>query len=759
MAASRRAADDCESAAPVDESMLPSVLEVLENTTDSVALVDRDWKFTFLNRNAVELLGRGADLVGTLLPDLFESERGSAAWKKLSHAAFDRESVDFEFYAARQRTWFEVHAHPIPSGLQIYFRDITARKASENALQESEERLRLALEAVGDGAWDWDIAAGHASLETRLVETMGYGARSYCEGDVDFERIIEPADLDRFRNGLIAHLKGETESYSCEFRLRAAGGSWHWILARGRVVERDPATGRALRMVGVSSDVTARKAAEEQALEYSNLLTLAQRGAKAGAWTLDTESRRIRLWPETVAMLGLPGDGQSEFDIDEWVVAMHVDDAQAALGNLMLAARTGSTYSSEFRMRTGDGSWRWMHGIGDVVGGADGGRTRVVGLLLDVTERKEAEDALRESEEMLRLALDAAGDGAWDWNVDTDEVSRSPRLMRRFGYDPEALGQSSAALAEKVHPEDVEKVRARLRDHLDGLTESYSAEYRLRDAAGEWRWMLDRGRAVKRDPFDARVTRMVGTSSDITRRKLAELELQRVQAELVHLSRLSAMGEMASTLAHELNQPLSAISNYARGVLRMMAGSGDPMFVEALRGLEASALRAGEIVRRLRDYVTKGDVDRRAASLSSIVADSCALGLVDADVEGISWAVALDPGADKIHVDRIQIQQVLLNLIRNACDAMMGDGVERHLGITSIRTKGRWVEVAVSDTGSGISDEVRDQLFTAFVSTKASGMGVGLSICRTIVEAHEGRIWAEPHPGGGTIVRFTLPLA
>jgi two-component system sensor kinase FixL len=252
---------------------------------------------------------------------------------------------------------------------------------------------------------------------------------------------------------------------------------------------------------------------------------------------------------------------------------------------------------------------------------------------------------------------------------------------------------------------------------------------------------------------------MVGTSSDITRRKHAELELQRVQAELVHLSRLSAMGEMASTLAHELNQPLSAISNYARGIQRMMGEGGEPMFAEALGGLEQSALRAGEIVRRLREYVTKGDIERRTASLGGIVADSCALGLVDAEVQGISWAVALDPRADKIHVDRIQIQQVLLNLIRNAIDAMIESGIERHLAITSSRSSGKWVEVAVADTGPGISNAVRDQLFTAFVSTKAAGMGVGLSICRTIVEAHEGRIWAEARPSGGTIVRFTLPTA
>jgi two-component system sensor kinase FixL len=221
------------------------------------------------------------------------------------------------------------------------------------------------------------------------------------------------------------------------------------------------------------------------------------------------------------------------------------------------------------------------------------------------------------------------------------------------------------------------------------------------------------------------------------------------------------MGAMASTLAHEINQPLTAITNYLRGSRRMLdtvEGDRLPEIREALEAAEAGALRAGQIVRRLRELVARGNVSMKTEDLPRLIDEACVLGFVDAHLRRISHRVAADPAARWVYADRIQIQQVLINLIRNAVHAMR-EQPTRHIRITTALSSSDMVEVSVEDSGVGLSPEIRDALFSPFRSTKAEGMGIGLSISRTIVEAHGGRIWAEDRNGGGAIFRFTLPLA
>jgi two-component system sensor kinase FixL len=253
-----------------------------------------------------------------------------------------------------------------------------------------------------------------------------------------------------------------------------------------------------------------------------------------------------------------------------------------------------------------------------------------------------------------------------------------------------------------------------------------------------------------------------GFVHDITHRQQAELRLQDLQAELAHVGRISEMTSLASSLAHELNQPLTAIANYCESGRDLLEGKPNQEAVETAREAfdEASqeALRAGQIVRRLRDFMSHGESDRRIESLLRLVTEANALALVGSREHGIDVQIQLDHEADQVFVDRIQVQQVLTNLIRNAIDAMLESQV-RSLTIRTMAGPDDLVTVSVEDTGSGISEAVAPQLFQPFVTSKQTGMGVGLSICRTIVEGHGGRIWSEPRPGGGTIFCFTLPTA
>jgi two-component system, LuxR family, sensor kinase FixL len=249
-----------------------------------------------------------------------------------------------------------------------------------------------------------------------------------------------------------------------------------------------------------------------------------------------------------------------------------------------------------------------------------------------------------------------------------------------------------------------------------------------------------------------------GFIRDLTERQQTEARLQELQSELVHISRLTAMGEMASALAHELNQPLSAIANYMKGSRRLLENSSDDrsaLLRHAMDKAAEQALRAGQIIRRLRDFVARGESERRVESVKKLVEEASALALVGAKDQGVRVRFQFDPTVDLVLADKVQIQQVLLNLLRNAVEAMESSQ-RRELVISTDSGKDGMITISVADTGSGIAPEMMSQLFQPFVTNKRHGMGVGLSISRTIVEAHGGHIGMEPNPGGGTIFRLTL---
>jgi two-component system sensor kinase FixL len=250
-----------------------------------------------------------------------------------------------------------------------------------------------------------------------------------------------------------------------------------------------------------------------------------------------------------------------------------------------------------------------------------------------------------------------------------------------------------------------------------------------------------------------------GFIRDLTERQQTLLRLQDLQSELAHVGRVSEMGTLASSLAHELNQPLTAVSSYCESARDLLEKASDPATLElvheAMDEAARQAIRAGQIVRRLRDFMSHGETERHVESLQRLINEANALALVGSREHQIDVQLSLDPRSDLVFVDRIQVQQVLVNLIRNAIDAMI-DAPVRKLTIGTARKEGMTL-VSVEDTGSGISEPIAEQLFQPFVTSKPGGMGIGLSICRTIVEAHGGHIWFERREDGGTAFHFTLP--
>lgn len=335
--------------------------------------------------------------------------------------------------------------------------------------------------------------------------------------------------------------------------------------------------------------------------------------------------------------------------------------------------------------------------------------------------------------------------------------SFSAAAQRLFGYLPaEICGRNISLLMPSPY-----------RESHDGYLEKYMRTGQ-RNIIGIGRVVVGERKDGSTFPMELAVGEMnsgnerffTGFVRDLTERQETDARLQELQSELVHISRFSAMGEMASTLAHELNQPLTAIANYMKGSSRIV---GDlkfdraDMLKSALNRAAEQAVRAGQIIRRLRDFVARGESERSAESLAKIIEESSALALVGAKETGIHVRMQLPATGGLVFVDKIQISQVLLNLIRNAIDAMK-ESFKKELIISKELSDDGMVVVSVSDTGSGIDPAIRDQLFQPFITTKSEGMGVGLSISRTIIDAHSGKLWVDDNPEGGAIFRFSLPV-
>jgi two-component system sensor kinase FixL len=420
---------------------------------------------------------------------------------------------------------------------------------------------------------------------------------------------------------------------------------------------------------------------------------------------------------------------------------------------------SGRPFAYDFRLAMRDGSYRMFRARAAARRDGDGRIVRWYGTSEDIEEQQRTEQARREAEERYRLALRATNDVIWDLNVVTDQIHWSESAVAFFGDMGGGSATSLTWWEERVHPDDRSRVAASLKRAIRGRQTHWAENYRFLNAGGGYADIYDRGFIIRDDAGKA--LRAVGAMSDISDRVHAEAQVQRMQAELIHVSRVSAMGTMASTLAHELNQPLTAVSSYVGGSRRLLQDIDDPVVArvrEALESAEAGALRAGRIVRGLRELVARGNVNVKPEELSRLVHDACVLAFVDQHLLGISHRIELDPSAHWVDADGIQIQQVLINLIRNSVQAMAEQPV-REIVISAKAVSGRMVEIGIADTGAGLTAEVREALFSPFRSTKAEGMGIGLSISRTIVEAHGGKIWAEDRDGGGAVFRFTIPKA
>jgi len=375
-------------------------------------------------------------------------------------------------------------------------------------------------------------------------------------------------------------------------------------------------------------------------------------------------------------------------------------------------------------------------------------------------ERKRANETVLAYEQLLSLAVDAARIGIFDWNVQTGKITWSHHHAALFGLGPDQFGGTCDDFQRCVHPDDLKGTIDKIQQSLaDG--KEYCHDYRVVWPDGSEHWIAGRGR-VFNDP-QGRPLHMIGAIADISQRKSAEESARVREAEMARLSRISTMGQMASGMAHELSQPLGAILNYATACLEhIQSGDESPEHaLTAIRGVLNETRRAGAIIGSMRSFIRKGRPSSVPLNINELVRESVAMLEFELRNQGVHPRLLLAGGLPNVLGDAVQIEQVLVNLLLNALEAI-SDSTSLPNGLivnTGLHDKGRSVQVSVIDTGTGISPEKMGRLFEPFYTTKAKGLGMGLNICRSIIESEGGRLTAAPNPDRGMRFSFTVPVA
>jgi PAS domain S-box-containing protein len=357
----------------------------------------------------------------------------------------------------------------------------------------------------------------------------------------------------------------------------------------------------------------------------------------------------------------------------------------------------------------------------------------------------------------LHIALEAGGLGAWELDFNSGAIAASAKACANFGRPgANALHYRDMVLA--VHPED--RVRhARAFQQAREMGGEIALEYRTLAPDGQVRCIELRGRVLR--DSNGTPARITGVSLDVTSRRAAQDRLDHLQAELARFGRLNDLGQMASQFAHELNQPLTAALNYLDATRRLVATSraAPDRMLELIAKVEAQFTRTASIIDRIRGFVGKADPATAREEVTALIDEAAELALADPRHRGVELRIDAEAGLLPVMVDKVQIQQVLVNLLRNAFEAMEGRETRRVTVTAAPHEAGSQIAISVADTGPGLAPEVAASLFQPFITTKASGMGVGLSICRTLVEGQGGKMWADSEPGQGAVFHFTVPAA
>jgi PAS domain S-box-containing protein len=692
-------------------------------------------------------------------------EDRAAFQETIDRVSIDRNDYDHEFRLLMPDGSMKyVHAmarvEQDPSGRIEFFgavTDVTMAREAERKLRRSEAYLAESQHLSHTSSWAWDVRRREFVYRSvGVYDIFGFDPKNGAVPLRAFRDRILPEDRARNAEAASRAIR-EKVDFEVDFRIARSDGSIKYIHSVGHPVVGDD--GEVTELVGTHVDVTEQHLAKVALQEAFDKIKKSEDRLRL---VIDTIPTLVwRAGPEGVPdFLNQPALDYTGLSLDQtetgWPRAFHPDDKKGMLQKWSAIRESGMRGGLEARLRRFDGEYRWFLFQAEPLHDEAGNIVKWYGSSTDIEDRKRAEEELRRSEAKLAEAQRVSQTGSFVWNFSTGERFGSREFFRILGFD-ESRSVTFEMVILRAHPED----RAFVEQTIDCATrdgKDLDYEHRLLMPDGSVKYVHVVAHAV-RDQADQ--LEFVGAVVDITATKQAEEKLHKAQMELAHVTRVTTLGELTASIAHEVNQPLAAVVANADAALRWL-NRDTPDLAAARRSVEwviNDSYRASEVVRRVRALANKTDMERAPVDFNQVVKDAIALVQRELTSQRISLRAELAPARLAVFGDRIQLQQVIINLLINGIEAMQPvTGQPRELVIRTSQDEASQVRLSVTDCGVGISSENVSRLFNAFFTTKTNGLGMGLSICRSIVEAHGGRLSASSNEGPGATFQFVLPL-
>jgi PAS domain S-box-containing protein len=628
------------------------------------------------------------------------------------------------------------------------------RKRAEEALRQSETYLAEAQHLSQTGSFGWRPSTGEILWSDETFRIFQYDRSTKPTVEVILQR-VHPKDAASVKE-TVERASQDGKDFEHEYRLLMPDGALKHIHVVAHA-ERDESG--ELEFVGALMDTTESKRAEKKLRRSEESLLDAQKLSHTGSWRHDVASGAVVVSPELYRILHINRDDHAS-NTEFFFSRVHSEDRKRVVDLFESAEIEKNKFQVDYRIVLPDGTIKHLHTIGHPILNESGDLVEFVGTTMDVTASKQAEETLRRSEGYLANAQRLTRTGSWAWSVATRQsVYWSQENYRLLGFDPEGGIPSDEVYYQRIHPEDRDKVRKEtILERLDEGTH-FDVDFRIVLPGGAIKYVRSTGHPVRNISGD--LLEYVGTSIDVTERKRADEELERlrqVQADLAHLSRVTTMGQLTASLAHEIRQPISAAGTSAKACL-LWLGRDDPELAkarEAAARMVKDVTRAADIISRISLMFKKGSLQRELVDVNELIREMIVLLRGEANRYSISIRTELAEDLPKVMADRVQLQQVFMNLMLNGIDAMKETTGGGELTIKSEVGDGELL-VSVSDTGVGLPPEQADQVFRAFFTTKDNGTGMGLPISRSIIESLGGRLWATGASGRGATFHFTLP--
>jgi PAS domain S-box-containing protein len=638
------------------------------------------------------------------------------------------------FEAEKQRTLALAHAN----------RDLAEREAKIRSLVDSN--------IIGIFIWDFDGRILEAN--DAFLRMVNYDREDLDSGRIRWSELTPPDWRDRNNARIASHkISGHFPPYEKEYTRK--DGTRVPVLMGGATFEDGGNQGMAYVL-----DLTERKRAEEALRESERKYRQLIESVPCHFWSANPDGQPTYVNQRLVDYFGIRRREDLKPDIAGTV---HPDDVPETERTVYHALQTGESFQRTHRLRRADGEYRWHRARAEPVRDHSGNIIQWYGFSIDIDEAKKAEDALRRDEAWLAQAQRLSHTGTWVMNGATRHfLYWSDESYRIWGFDPARGLPSRDDLWGRIHPDDRERVWGEVQEALREQRD-FLAEFRILLPDGRVKY-LEANTHHEFSPLGA-LLEVLCTSVDVTERKRAQDErekLRQLEADLAHMNRVSMMGELAASLAHEITQPIASARNNARAAVNFMDRQPSDMgeVREALGCIVGDADRAGDIVGRIRDHLRKAPPRKDLFDLNAAVDEVIVLTRNAIIKNGVSVQTRLAGGLLPVEGDRVQLQQVIMNLVLNAVEAMSSvEARARELAISTERDRASGVFVAVRDSGPGIDPGLVERVFEAFYTTKSGGTGMGLSISRSIIDAHGGRLWAEANEPRGAVFQFTLPGA